>query len=90
MNDSKISNCIDEIYYVCNEPNIETVPRGKRDKYHRIFLTDDDRTLSVSRNLSNNFKWNFTNHKHKHNVSLNLFHEINTKNIEYFMVDHKQ
>ena len=64
--------------------------RKKRGTYISGFLTDDDRRLSVSRDFSKRFKENFPKHKRKHNVSLNLWHEVNTKNIEYFMVDNKQ
>ena len=46
--------------------------------------------MSVSRNFSNNFKEKFPNHKRKHNMSLKLWHEVNTKELEYFLVDNKQ
>ena len=90
VNDSEISNGIDEIYYVWNESGNETVPDKKCVNYHSSFLTGDDISLSVSRNFSNNSKENLLNHKRKHNVSLKLWHELNTKKLQYFMVDNKQ
>ena len=65
-------------------------PDFKSGKYHNSLLTDDDKSLSVSRNFSNNFKEKFPNHKRKHNMSLKLWHEVNTKKLEYFLVDNKQ
>ena len=53
-------------------------------------LTDDDRRLSVSRNFSKNLKGNFPNHKQEHNASLKLWHEVNTKTFEYFLVNKKK
>ena len=64
--------------------------QDKRGKYLRSLLTDDDISLSVSRNFSKNIKENFPNHEGKHNVSLNLWYEENTKNLEYFILDNKQ
>ena len=45
--------------------------RKKCGKYLCSLLNDDDRSLSVSMNVSKNIKENFPNHKRKHNVSLN-------------------
>ena len=53
-------------------------------------LTGGDISLSVSRKFSDNLKENFLNHKQKHNVSLKLWHEVNTKKLDYFLVDNKQ
>ena len=38
---------------------------------------------------SGNLKDNFPNHKQKHNLSLTLYHETNTKKREYFLADNK-
>ena len=46
--------------------------------------------MSISRKISRNLKENFPNHKRKHNVSLKLWHEVNTKKLEYFLADNKQ
>ena len=62
----------------------------QRGKYLSSLPTDDDISLSVSRKFSKKFKENFPNHKRKHNVIINLWHEVNTKTLEYFMVDKKQ
>ena len=72
VNFSEISIRIDKIYDVWNEYDIETVPEKNRGKYLSSLPTDDDRTLSVSRKLYKKFKDNFTNHKRKHNMGLNL------------------
>ena len=50
-------------------------------KYISSLLTHDDRSLSVSKNFSNNLTENFTKHKQEHNVSLNSWHEGNIKNL---------
>ena len=60
------------MYYVWNKSDVETVTEGKRGKYLTSLLTDDDRSLGVSRKFSENFKENFTNYKRKHNAGLNL------------------
>ena len=62
----------------------------KRGKYLSILLTGDDRILSASRKFSKNIIEKFPNHKRKYNVSPISWHEVNTKNIEYLMVDNKQ
>ena len=62
----------------------------KRGIYHNSLIKYDDRSLSISRNISRNLKENFLNQKQKHNVSLKLWHEVNTKTIVYFLVDNKQ
>ena len=59
-------------------------------KYLSSLPTDDDRSLSVSKRFSKNLKEKFLNYKRKHIASLKLWHEVNTKKIEYFMVDNKQ
>ena len=81
MNDSEISIGIYEIYDVWNESDIETVSEKKLGKYLRSFLSDDDRSLSVSTNFYKNFKENIPNHKRKHNLSLNSWYEVNTKKL---------
>ena len=53
-------------------------------------ITDDDRILSVLRSFFKQIKENFPNHKQKHNVSLNLWHELNPKKLDCFMIDNKQ
>ena len=53
-------------------------------------LTDDNRSLSVSRKFSKNLKENFPNHKRKNNVVFKLWHEVNTKTFEYFLADDKE
>ena len=52
---------------------------GKRGKYLSSFTSADDRSLSVSRKFYKTIKENFPKQKRKHNVSLNLWHEVNTK-----------
>ena len=59
-------------------------------KYINSIITDDDIILNISRKFVKNFKENFPNHNWKHNVSINSWHKMNTKSIEYFMVDNKQ
>ena len=63
MNPSEISDGDDSIDDVWNKYNTQKVPDIKRVKYQNIFLTDDDRKLSISRKSSRNFKDNFLNHK---------------------------
>ena len=53
----------------------------KRGKYLSSFLPGDDRSLSISRKFYKKFKENFTNHKLKYNVSVNMWHEVNTKTL---------
>ena len=62
----------------------------KHSKYLSSLLTDNDRSLSVQKTFQKIFKENFRNHKRKHNMSLNVWHKVNTKNLEYSMVDNKQ
>ena len=50
----KYTNGKYEIGDVLNESNNENVPDKKRGKYHNILLTDDDRSLSISRNITRN------------------------------------
>ena len=45
--------------------------------------------MSTSKNISRNLKENSQTHKWKHNVSLTLYHEKNTKKLEDFLVDNK-
>ena len=85
INASEISNGKYEIDYVWNESNNEKVPHIKSGRYHNIFLTDDDRSLSISRNFSSILKENFPNHKRKHNLSITLWHELNIKKPEFFL-----
>ena len=89
VNASEISIRIDKTYDVWNESDIEGVP-GKNGKHPSSFLIDDDRSLSFSSKFYNLFKDIFPNYKWKHNVSINLWHEVYNKNLEYFMVDNKQ
>ena len=44
----------------------------------------------VSNKSSNKRKHNFPHHQRKLNVSLNICHEENTKNIDFFVIDRKQ
>ena len=84
INSSEISNGDDAIADGCNDYNTQKAPDIKRGKYQNSFITDDDRKLIISKNSSSNLKENFLIHKQKHNVSLTLYHEINTKNLEIF------
>ena len=43
----------------------------------------------ISRKSSRNLKDNFPNNKRKHNGSLTLYHETNTKSLEVFLVNKK-
>ena len=87
INASEILNGYYEIDDVWNEYNTQQVNYIKHSKYKNIFLTDGDRKLIMSSNSSRNFKEKFLNHKRKYNVSLTLYHETNTKNLEDFLVD---
>ena len=58
-------------------------------KYQHCLLTDNDKNLSMSKNISRNLKEGFQNHKRKHNASLTFYHEKNTKKLEDFLVDNK-
>ena len=55
INSSTISISLDEMYGVWNESYIETV-QGKTGKYLRSFITDDNRSLSVSSSFSKKLK----------------------------------
>ena len=66
------------------------IPNEKRDKYQNTLLSDSDISLIVSRNFSKNLKENFLNHKRKHTVGLFFWHKLNTKKIQYVLVDNKQ
>ena len=90
VNSSDISNGINEIDDVWNQSDNETVLDKKRIKSNRSLPTNDDKMLVVSRNSSNEQKHNFSHHQRKLNVSLNIFHEENTKRLDYFLVDNKQ
>ena len=59
--------------------------KNKRVKYISSLLTDDGRSLRVLGKFYNNFKPNVLNHKRKHIVSLNLWDEVDTKNVEHFI-----
>ena len=61
----------------------------KNGKCLSSLLTGNYRSLSA-RKHSKNFKDNYLNHKRKHNMSLNSWYKVNTKTIEYFIVDKKQ
>ena len=52
-------------------------------------ITDDDRKLSITNNISRNSKEKVPNHRWKHNVSLIFYDEKYTKTFEDFMVDNK-
>ena len=56
--------------------------RNKCRKPSRSLLTDYDRRLMVSRKSSNELKHKFPHHQQKINVSLNIYHEENTKTID--------
>ena len=56
VNAYEISNGIDEIFLVWNESNNETFPAKKRGKHNSSLITNDNRSLSVSRDFSNNLK----------------------------------
>ena len=43
----------------------------------------------ISSKASRKLKYTFPEKKWKHNVSLKVFHEINTKTFEDFLVDNK-
>ena len=62
----------------------------KRGEYLISLITDDDRSLSVLRKFSKKFKESFPSHTGKHNLSLNLWNDLNTKIFDYFMMDNKQ
>ena len=62
----------------------------KRSKYQNSLHTEDDRSLNVSRRFSKNFKQKFMKHKWKHNASLKMWHEINTKKIDDVLIDNQQ
>ena len=52
INAPEISNGKDEIDHVWNESDNENFPDKKSGKYHNIFLTDYDRRLIITRNIS--------------------------------------
>ena len=56
INASEISNGDDAIAYFSNEYSPQQVPDTKHSKIHNIYRTDNDRKLSMSRNVSRNFK----------------------------------
>ena len=77
--------------YMMSEMNLTLKHFQKqRGKYLSSLPTDDDISLSVSRKFSKKLKYTLSNHKRKHNMSIKLWHEVNTKKLEYFMVDNKQ
>ena len=62
----------------------------KRTKYNISLITDDEIKLMVSRKSPNKRKYNFPNRQKKLNVSLNICHEENNRNLDYFLFDNKQ
>ena len=48
-------------------------------EYQNSLITDDDGKLMISRHSFENLKYNFPNHKQKHNMRITLYHETNTK-----------
>ena len=88
INAYEISNGDDSIDDVWIKYNPHQVPDIKCGKYQNSLLTDDDIKLIIPRKYSGNFKYNFPDHKRKHNVSLTLYHETNKKNLS-FLVDNK-
>ena len=67
--DFEISNSDDAIPDIWNEYNYEQVPNTKSGKYQHSLLTDDNRRLSMSKNISRNLRDNLHNHKRKRNGS---------------------
>ena len=58
-------------------------------KFRNSLITGKDRKMMISRKSSNKLKYFFPKHKQKHNVSLKLYHETNTKKLKEFLVDNK-
>ena len=82
INAYEISNGDDSIADVQNEYNPQQVTDKKHGKYQNSLITDDNRKLSESRNVSRNLKEKFHIHKCKHNASLTFYHENYTKTLE--------
>ena len=82
VNSSGISNC-DEIDDALKQLDDGTGPKKGR-KYNKSLITDDERRLMVSRKPSNERKHDFPHHQKELNVSLNLCHEENNKNLIFF------
>ena len=92
MNASEISNGDDAIADIWNEHNPEQFHDTKRGKYQNSFITNNDRNLIMSNNISKILKERFQKHKWKHNVSLTMYHENLPKQLkilEDFLVDNK-
>ena len=90
VNFSEISIGIYKIYDVWNEYEIETVPEKNVVNISAVCLLMMIKVWVSQGSFLKKLKENFLDHKQKHNVSPNLWHEVNTKNIDYFMVDNKK
>ena len=89
INASIILDGDDAIDDVWNVYNIHKVPSIKRGIFLSRFITEDAGKQMTSRKVYRMMKYNFLSNKRKHNVSLTVFHEINTKTLEGFLVDNK-
>ena len=72
---------IDDVYNIYNH---QKVPDEKRGEFLNSLIADNDRNLTISSNSSRNLKDNLPTNKHKHNASLTLYHETNTKKFDNF------
>ena len=81
MNDSVILNGDYAIYDVWNLYNSQKFHDRKRGKFTNRFLSEDDIKEMIYRKASTKLKYDFPENKRKHNASLTVFHETNTKNI---------
>ena len=89
INASEITNSDDKIDDVWNVYNIQKYPNIKHRKFLNRFIYEDDRKEIICRKASRKLKDNLPDNKRKHNVSLTVFQETNTKTIEDFLVDTK-
>ena len=83
------SDNVEDIGEINNSITIEAWVT-KKSKHQNSFLTDDERKLSMSKNISRNLRDNFQNNKWKHNVSLKFYHEKPPKYLNIFWLKKNQ
>ena len=89
VNASENSNGEDAIDDVWNVYNIQKVPDRKCGNFSKKCITEDDRRDMTSKKVSRKSKETFPENKRKHNVSLAVLNETQTKNHEVFFVNNK-
>ena len=78
---------IDEIWNVYNS---QKFPDRKRGKFTNSFISEVDRKYMISGKAYRKLKNNLLENKRKHNASITMFYETNTKTFEAFLGLKKQ